>query len=68
MKAKPLLQRIRLLVKPLTLDLFLVAGYVSLVYGCASHYRPLGFAIGGILLLAYVWLCRRTDRSEDDVS
>lgn len=52
--------------KPLILDLFLIAGYVTLVYGCASHYLPLGFITGGVLLLAYALQCRRTDRSEND--
>jgi hypothetical protein len=54
--------------KPLILDLFLLAGYTALVYGCALHYMPLGFIVGGTLALAFTLQCRRTDRSENDAT
>ena len=54
--------------KPIILDLCLLAGYVAVVYGCALYAKPLGFVVGGTLALTFALWCRRTDRSEDDVT
>ena len=52
--------------KPLILNLCLVGGYVSLVYGCGLYSLPLGFIVGGMGAMSFALQCRKTDRSEND--
>ncbi len=52
--------------KPLILDLSLIAGFVSLVYGCALHSMALGFIVGGMGAIVFALQCRKTVRSDND--
>lgn len=52
--------------KSIILDLSLILGFASLVYGCALYSSALGFVVGGIGAMAFALQCRKTARSEND--
>lgn len=52
--------------KPTLLDLSLILGFASLVYGCALYSSALGWAVGGIGAIVFALQCRKTARSEND--
>ncbi len=66
MKLKPLLLYLLSGLKPALLDLSLILGFASLVYGCALYNSALGFAVGGIGAMAFALQCRKAVRSEND--
>ena len=54
--------------KPIILDLFLIAGFASLVYGCAMYSTALGFIIGGMGAMSFALNCRRTVKGNNDAT
>lgn len=52
--------------KPIILDLSLVAGFASLVYGFRMYSTALGWIVGGAGLLLFALNCRRTAKGDND--
>ncbi len=68
MKLKRLILYLLSGLKPALLDLSLILGFASLVAGFAMYDPALGFIVGGIGAMAFALQCRKTVRSENDVT
>ncbi len=64
MKLKRLILYLLSGLKPTLLDLSLIVGFASLVYGCALYSSALGFVVGGIGAMVFALQCRKAVRSE----